>query len=214
MLTSHVQVCFMTDFNKSMHASIGALKDQFCEILDDIQNQYPTCVIEVAFVGYGGISDIPSSVFEQFTTNRKALQRRARDTQISRGYTSDCRMVIEGYVMVANLQWKFSRRIVFHMGDAPSYGEKYHDKNLNDAYSCGHPYWTLESRIENVADKNIDVVILKISKTTTQMEKVLENSYLQVRPRGFYVVDLTGKLNNLNDAVYEAVKSHILRILA
>lgn len=213
MPTQHVQVCFMADFNKSMKKHIGSLKDIFDEILDDIQNQNPTSVIEVAFVGYTGVGDIPSNICEPFTTNRKPLQKRLKNTDVSDGFNRKCKMVVEGYAIAGNLEWKFQRKILFHMGDSPTHGLRYHDVNLEDSYKHGHPYWTLEEQIEKLAVNNIDLVVLKISKTTTQMEKIMQDTYYSIRERGFYVVDLTSKLNNLDDTVYSEVKAHILRVM-
>jgi len=214
MPNQHVQVCFVADFNKSMQKHIGSMKDNFDEILDDIQNQNPTSVIEVAFVGYTGVGDIPSNICEPFTTNRKPLQRRLKNTDVSFGFSCKCKMVVEGYVIAGNLDWKFQRRILFHMGDSPSHGARYHDVNLEDSYKHGHPYWSMEEQIEKLAVNKIDVVVLKISKTTTQMEKIMQDTYCSIRQHGFYVVDLTNKLKNLDDAVHDVVKSHILRIMA
>lgn len=204
----------MMDFNKSMKKHIGSLKDNFDEILDDIQNQNPTSVFEVAFVGYTGVGDIPSNIYEPFTTNRKPLQRRLKNTDVSFGFDCNFKMVVEGYVMAGNLDWKFQRRILFHMGDSPSHGTRYHQKNLEDSYKHGHPYWTLEEQIEKLAVNQIDVVVLKISKTTTQMEKIMQDSYSSIRQHGFYIVDLTSKMNNLSNEVCEVVNSHILRVMA
>lgn len=213
MRNQHVQVCFMADFNKTMKNHLDALKNQFDDILTDVQNQYPTSVIEVAFVGYTGVGDIPSTIYEPFTLNRKPLQRRMQYGDVSRGFTCDCRMVVEGYVMAGNLEWRAPRKIVFHMGNAPSHGANYHDRKLQDSYKNGHPYWTLEDQIKKLAVNDIDVVILKLSKTTTQMEKVLDKNYHEVRENGFYVEDLTNSLNNLENEVYTIVKSHMLRML-
>ncbi len=99
------------------------------------------------------------------------------------------------------------------MGNAPAHGSQYHDSTVNDRYNYGHPYWTLEEQVEKLAAKEIDVVVLKISKTTTIMEKIMQDSYQKIREHGFYVVDLTKNLNNLDDAVYKSVKSHMLRIM-
>lgn len=214
MPNQHVQVCFMTDRNVSMKNVIGAFKDQFGEILEDIQNQYPTTAMEVAFVAYAGVPDIPSDAYAPFTEDWKTLQTKVKNTHVSNGFETDCRMVVEGYALVANLKWRFAKRILFHMGNAPAHGTRYHEKTLNDPFTSGHPYWTLEEQIQKLAANRIDVVILKISKTTTMMEKVLENSYKEVRQFGFYVVDLTGNMNAVDDAVYATVKSHILRVMA
>jgi hypothetical protein len=213
MPNKHVHVCFMTDINHTMKNHIGALKDQFETILDDVQNQYPTSVIEVAFVGYSAVLDIPSDYFEPFTTNRKLLQRKMKNGNVSFGFSRECRMVVEGYTMVSNLNWRFANRIMFHMGNAPAHGSRYHDDAVDDRFKYGHPYWTLEEQVEKVAAMEIDVVILKISKTTTIMEKIMQESYQKIREHGFYVVDLTKHLNNLDDAVYNAVKSHMLRVM-
>lgn len=213
MLNTRIQVCFVMDFNSSMGNHLDALKNQAIDIVEDILNQHPGCNIEVAAVGYGGVSDWPSNRYHPFTSNMEDLKLRFRNSKLNNSLKAGCRLVVEGYVKADHLNWTANRRIMFHMGNAPSYGRQYHGNDVYDMFLTGHPYWTLEEEIKNIASKNIDVVILKISKTTTQMEKLLETNYYTKRSKGFYIVDLTDKLNCLDSAVYDVVKSHLLRCL-
>lgn len=213
MLNSRLQACFVIDFNSSMEKYIDALKNQIIDIVENIQNQNPHCKIEVALVGYAGVSDWPSNRLQPFSSDMEDLRAKFRNTGVSSSLKAGCRYVVEGYVKVNHLTWTATRRIMFHMGNAPSYGRQYHGNDVYDMFPTGHPYWTLEEEVKSIARKNIDVVILKISKTTTQMEKLLEKNYYENRNKGFYVVDLTDKLNYLDDAVYEVVKTHLLRAL-
>jgi hypothetical protein len=213
MRENRLHVCFVADFNKTMENKLGSLTNNFEGLFNDVLNQYPKNTIEVAFIGYGAISDIPSTIYEPFTKDIQFLQRKMRNAPLSRGFADQCRNVVNGYVMANGLKWHYPLKIMFHMGNAPSYGKQYHERNILDDYSYGHPYWTLEDQIQQLAIKEIDVVILKISKTTTVMEKLLSSQYSKIRNKGFFVVDLTGKLNTLDDAVYETVKHHIVRLL-
>jgi hypothetical protein len=213
MLNDRLQACFVIDFNSSMEKYIDALKNQIVDIVEDIQNQHPSCNIEVALVGYAGVSDWPSNRLQPFSSDMEDLRAKFRNTGVSNSLKAGCRYVVEGYVKANNLNWTANRRIMIHMGNAPSYGRQYHGNDVYDMFPTGHPCWNLEEEIKNIASKNIDVVILKISKTTTLMEKLLEKNYYNKRSKGFYVVDLTNKLNYLNDAVYDVVKTHLLRSL-
>jgi hypothetical protein len=213
MLNTRLQACFVIDFNSSMEKYIDALKNQIVDIVEDIQNQKPQCNIEVALVGYAGVSDWPSNRLQPFSSDMTDLRAKFRNTGVSNSLKAGCRYVVEGYFKANHLNWTANRRIMFHMGNAPSYGQKYHGNDVYDMFPTGHPYWTLEEEIKNIASKNIDVVILKISKTTTRMEKLLETSYYEKRNKGFYVVDLTNKLNSLDDAVYGVVKDYLMQSL-
>jgi hypothetical protein len=211
--TTRLQACFVIDFNSSMEKHIDSLKNQIVNIVEDIQNQYPECIIEIALVGYAGVSDWPRDRLQPFSSNMRDLKVKFRNTTTSNSLKAGCRYVVEGYVKADKLNWNAKRRIMFHMGNAPSYGQNYHGNDVHDMFPGGHPYWTLEEEIQNIASKNIDVVILKISKTTTQMEKLLETNYYNQRNEGFYIVDLTNKLNVLDNEVYTVVKNHLLKAL-
>jgi hypothetical protein len=197
-----------------MKPFIDALKDQIEDMILQVQNKFPTNSIEIAFIGYTAVGDIPSDVYEPFTKNIALLQRKLRNGRVSRSLSSGCRMVVEGYASAVNLKWTASRRIIFHMGNAPSYGSKYHEKKMYDPFSHGHPYFTLEEQIKLLACNAIDVVILKLSNTTTIMEKILETNYQTLRANGFHIVNLTGQLKKLDAAVYSAVVEHLLRVSA
>ena len=202
------------DFNSSMQKYIHSLKDQIVDIIMDIKNTNPNCVMYVALSGYAGIADSPRARYLPFTKDLNHLKNVMKKNSTSDSYTCSCRNVVEGYATANNIDWIVKRKIIFHLGNAPSYGKNYHDNNVYDKFPSGHPYWTLEDEIQCIASKEIDIVILKISKTTTIMEKLLEQNYHQQRTHGFHVVDLTGHLNNLDAAVYDAVKTHLLRLLA
>lgn len=215
MHNSLVQACIVVDLNPTMKKYIGSLNNQFVEVVRDIQNQHQRFGIQIALSGYTGVHDWPQDRYIHLTSDIAYVERMLKSCLVSDGNPDDqCRNVVVGYTSAGHENWTAHRRIIFHMGNAPSYGKNYHEKNVRDMFTNGHPYWTLENEIENIAIKNIDVVILKISKATTVMEKVLEKNYHNRRSHGFYVVDLTGKLNNLDAEVYSAVKHHLLRLLA
>ena len=209
----HLQVCIMLDFNSSMEKYIHLLKNQIANIVNDVKNNHPNCCIEVALVGYTGVADWPRERYLPFTKNMDEVGSTLKQISVSQSYTSACRHVVKGYAMANNLEWFAQRKIIFHMGNAPSYGRNYHDNNVYDKFPSGHPYWTLEDEIQSIASKDIDVVVLKISKTTTVMEKLLEKNYYNQRDHGFYVEDLTNHKNNLDTLVYNQVKTHLVRLL-
>lgn len=214
MLNRYLQVCIVMDVNASMKKYIHSLKDQIIDIINDVKNDNGKCSIQIAVIGYTAIADWPRERYLKFTTDLSETKALLKKISVSDGYTSDCRYVVDGYARANNLDWVANRKIIFHMGNAPSYGRNYHNNNVNDDFPSGHPYWTLEDEIQCIASKDIDVVILKISKTTTVMEKLLENNYRSQRDHGFYIVDLTNDMNNLDTKVYDVVKKHLQRLLA
>jgi hypothetical protein len=202
------------DLNPSMEKYANSLKNQIADIIRDLQNDHQTLLVEIAFIGYTGINDWPTDRYIGLTDDIDLVGKMLKKCPVSDGNPDDeCRNVVIGYAMADDLDWTSKRRIIFHMGNAPSYGRKYHSDNTRDMFLTSHPYWGLEDKIETIASKNIDIVILKISKTTTIMEKLLENSYHIQRNQGFYIENLTKKLNFLDDAVYKTVKYHIVRML-
>jgi hypothetical protein len=202
------------DFNSSMRKHLDSLKDQIVNIVKDVQRTSPTTVIELAVVGYAGVSDWPRDRYQVFTGDIDTLHQALLQTTVSNSLDAGCRYVVEGYQKTNTLDWTANRKIMIHMGNAPSYGKNYHGNDVYDMFPSGHPYWTLEEEIQSIASKQIDVVILKLSKTTTLMEKLLDANYRKYRKNGFYVVDCTQKLHTLDAAIYAEVKQHLLRSLA
>lgn len=207
----HLQVCFVLDIHKTMNNFMGSIKDQIQDILNEVSSKYPTIAIHVAFVGYSGYFAVPYDKVNNFTDDVKLLQRDLNNLKIQHSWTSSCRSIQHAYGHVNDLKWVGSRKIIFHMGNAPAFGPKYHAKNIQDLFPLGHPYLVLEEEVEKFSIKKIDLVLLKLDNKWNQMLEVIKDSYLYYRGDGLYVEDLTMNHNDLRSHVKSVVIKHILR---
>jgi hypothetical protein len=207
-----LQVCFVLDYHPPMEKYMGLLKQQIGEIMDDIKNTYPTKTIEIAFVGYGGHLVIPNQKVLSFTKNINMIQNQVNNINVQFYLRSSCRDIQSAYGHVNDERWSAKKRIIFHMGNGPAFGNKYHDENIQDVYPYGHPYLVLEEEVEKFAIKRINLVLLKLENNWNEMISVIKDSYGYYRSDGLYVEDLT-KFNNdeLFSTVKNTVKTHILR---
>ena len=210
-MVADLKICFVVDHHAPMDPFIGALKDQFEDIINDVLIQYPMKEIQIAFISYGGYLCIPYRVVHSFTNNVKLLQKYVRHSKKKICLNCDCRNVQMAYGHVNDENWVAVKKIIFHMGNGPAFGPKYHDSDLVDAFPIGHPYLVLEEEVVKFARKNIDLVLLKLDRNWDIMETVIEESYLDFRKKGFYKIDLTDKHNILQKTVFDEVKKHILR---
>jgi hypothetical protein len=212
MKHNDVQICILLDMHRDMRKLINPLKDQIEDIINSVKKQYPMKTFEIAFIGYGGYHCIPSITFYGFTSNISQLQKNLRDLKNTRTLTCHCRDIQEAYGLASHdICWTANHRIIFHMGNAPAFGPKYHTPDVEDLFPLGHPYIVLEEQVERMAILNIDLVLLKLNKNMDKMKKVMEENYSKWRNTGFYDVDLVGKENNLYEVIFDEVKNHILR---
>jgi len=206
-----LQVCFVLDYHRPMKCFMSSVLDQVKPVIEEVKNTYPMKVIEIAFVGYGGYFCVPYTKVYPFTSNVRLFQKRLDSLRIQLHTASSCRNVQQAYGLVNDLNWTAKKRLIFHMGNGPAFGPKYHDPNVQDLYPAGHPYLVLEEEVHKFARKRIDLILLKIDNNWNKMVKVIEENYLDYRNQGFHIVDLTNKYGVLCDEVYIEMKKHILR---
>lgn len=206
-----LQICIVLDYHKTMEYMMISLKNNIEDLVNDVKKQYPTKTIQIGFVGYGGYFCVPHAKVYPFTENIKLLQRQLKHLKLELYLPSNCRSIQEAYAHANDMKWFARKRIIFHMGDGPAFGLKYHEPNIGDLYTPGHPYIVLEEEVEKFARKQIDLVLLKLHPAWGKMIDVIEDHYMQYRDTGFYVENLIGKYHILCDEVYEKTKFHILR---
>lgn len=210
-MVADLQICIIMDFHHPADLYVHSLKDYIEEAIIDVKSKYPTKSIEVAFVAYGGYWCVPYTKVWDFTTNIAKLQKELKTFKLQHQLPSLCRNVQQAYGLANDMKWTGRKQIIFHMGLGPAFGPNYHSPDFPDLYPKGHPYLVLEEEVEKFAQKNIDLVLLKLDSHWDIMVSVIKVSYMTYRYQGFSVEDLSGKSHIICNVVYDTFLKHLLR---
>ena len=136
-----ISICFVLDTTGSMGSHITGAKQQIVDIVARLKEK--DCkIMAIAFVGYKDWCD-GDDHFEvlQFSNSVAAFQSKLEAVTATGGgdLPED---VLGGLVRAVHLAWpiKSGSRLIFHIGDAPPHGHRYHDlSSTQDSYYDGHP---------------------------------------------------------------------------
>ena len=122
-----VDLCFLMDCTNSMQRYIEDVKNHIFETVELLKTRFPHLRLRLAFVGYRDLN-LPKE--KQFSildfTDKNEFHLFV--TMVKCEYGADkCEDVLGGLAKVINLSWKQPVRILIHIGDAPSHGQRYHD---------------------------------------------------------------------------------------
>jgi hypothetical protein len=122
-----VDACFLMDCTNSMRKYIEEVKERIFETVALLTSRFPHLKLRLAFVGYRDLN-LPQD--QQFSvldfTDEKEFHSFV--SLIKCAYGGDyCEDVLGGLKKTTELHWKQSVRILMHVGDAPSHGQRYHD---------------------------------------------------------------------------------------
>lgn len=207
-MTVDLQICFVVDYHGIMSQLMVVIKNYIQLIIDEVKKQYPTKSIEIAFVGYGGYFCVPYRKVYKFTQDIQKLQKELLSFEVEHQFPSSCRNIQDAYGSVNDLHWNAKKRIIFHYGEGPPFGPKYHTHDIADLYPRGHPYLIFEEEVKKFSMKNIDIVLLQMSTDWSVMTGVIQNIYGYDK---VYIEDFTYKYKILCIAVHDSIKKHILR---
>ncbi|CAF1040935.1 unnamed protein product [Adineta steineri] len=149
-----VDLCFLMDCTNSMKKYIEEVKNRIFETVQSLKSRFSHLNIRLAFVGYRDLN-LPAD--EQFSildfTNEKEFHSFVSMVKCANG-GDRCEDVLGGLQKITNLNWEQSVRILIHIGDAPSHGERYHDMGRRkDSYFThdsdgSHGYSIIQELIE------------------------------------------------------------------
>ena len=122
----NADVAFLVDCTGSMASYIGETKNQIQKIVSEIVEMYDNKVC-VAFVGYRDHGDGPMRIQTLgFTENIEEFKSFVGSIAATGGGDAP-EDVLGGLEAVVNLAWSSASKVVFHIGDAPQHGERFHD---------------------------------------------------------------------------------------
>jgi hypothetical protein len=148
-----LDVCVALDCTGSMAGCIRTAKDEICSLVDAIQEFYPDVPLRIAFVGYPGAQRL---VVLSFTTSIEEFKAKLSEQVATGG--GDGPVDIMGCLdAISKLQWKSATRILFHVGDAPCHGTRFHD--MGDDHPAGDPLGlTPEVILPNLRDQQVQIL--------------------------------------------------------
>ncbi|CAF0919329.1 unnamed protein product [Adineta steineri] len=118
-----------------MKKYIEEVTNRIFETVQSLKSRFSHLKIRLAFVGYRDLN-LPAD--EQFSildfTNEKEFHSFVSMVKCANG-GDRCEDVLGGLQKIKDLTWDKPVRILIHIGDAPSHGERYHDMGKrNDSY--------------------------------------------------------------------------------
>ena len=164
-----LDLCIALDCTGSMFNYINQLKEHLLEIIDSLARFYPDVPLRVAFIGYRDHCDGNIRlVIEPFTTEVNVVKRLIGSQRATGGGGDGPEDIAGALNVVSDLEWRSATRVLFHVGDAPCHGKRYH--NCGDDHPNGDPNGLQPEKIlPKLSAKNIQYFFGKINSTTDKM---------------------------------------------
>ena len=168
-----VDVAFMLDCTGSMASYINETKGQIKKIVSEITEMYDN-TFRVAFVGYRDHCDGPNRIESLgFTENVDEFIRFVTGVAAKGGGDAP-EDVLGGLEATINLAWSSGSKVIFHIGDAPQHGSRFHDLG-GDSHPGDDPRGLkAEDLFRNLKQIGVRYFFGKINNSTDKMFKVFQ----------------------------------------
>ena len=96
-------------------------------------------------------------------------------------------MLAGGLKIVSELDWQSTTRILFHIGDAPCHGRKYHDTRTPDEFPDGDPNGIIiEEMLDKLYQSQVEYYFGRLKSHTDKMIEVFNEHFasLSCPPEG------------------------------
>ncbi|PAA69773.1 hypothetical protein BOX15_Mlig000706g2 [Macrostomum lignano] len=172
-----VDLCFLIDGTSSMRPHIEGVRDSVAKIVNTMvrSRAAPTGIeqLRLAVVVYRDFDNPTPMEVCQFTESPDKCVDFCKNAKAISGAKHDPpEDVFGGLEQASKLQWSkdAGTRIVFHMGDSPCHGNRYHSASMRDSYPNGDPRGrTSQDLFKRFKELGIDYYFGKISRHTDQM---------------------------------------------
>ena len=168
--SSSVDIAFLVDCTGSMLPYIVETKKDIDGIVSSIKENFENKV-QVAFVGYRDHDDGQKRIeCLQFTEDIAYFQRFVSCINANGGGDAP-EDVLGGIEAAVNLNWSSKNRVLFHVGDAPHHGERFHNLPLEaDNYYYREPRVIhTEDLLNKIKQMKIKYFFGKINESTNKM---------------------------------------------
>ena len=168
--SSNVDIAFLVDCTESMLPYRVETKKDIDGIVSSIKENFENKV-QVAFVGYRDHDDGEKRIkCLQFTEDIAYFQRFVSCINANGGGDAP-EDVLGGIEAAVNLNWSSKNRVLFHVGDAPHHGERFHNLPLEaDNYYYREPRVIhIEDLLNKIKQMKIKYFFGKINESTDKM---------------------------------------------
>ena len=166
----NVDVVFLLDCTGSMAGYIEEAKNQIKKIVEQILEMYENNV-RVAFIGYRDHCDGPMRIetfqFSEDTDMFVAFLGGVRAT----GGGDAPEDVLGGLEAAVNLAWSSASKVIFHVGDSPQHGPRFHDLGAggDNHYGADPRGLVPEDLFRKMKQIGVRYVFGKVNSTTDKM---------------------------------------------
>lgn len=172
---SSLDICIVLDCTGSMRKYITAVRAQLYQLTASVKSTYPEFAIRFAFVGYRDHCDDNRYFVLDFTTDVNELEF-ALCKQKAYGGGDRPEDVLGALNICLDLNWSSNIRILFHIGDAPCHGYRFHPDRMHDDFPDGDPCGlTPEYIFAGLRKLNLQYLFGRICKSTDMMIDVFNN---------------------------------------
>ena len=178
-----LDLLILLDCTGSMGSCMAKVKDDIKGLVDNISGRMANMQIRLCFVGYRDHGDNEKRfAIEPFTTDVNKFKAKIAGEPATGG--ADGPEDVHGGIKVALEQkWELTNRIIFHIGDAPCHGSKYHS-GMSDDYPDGHPSDpNIGTLLQQLQNKNIVYYFGRLNSTTDIMirefNKAIGSEYIK-----------------------------------
>ena len=172
-----LDIAFLVDCTGSMGSYIAETKKDIEQIVSSIKETFENKV-QVAFVGYRDHSDGHKRIeCLQFTED--ITEFRAFVSGITAGGGGDTpEDVLGGIEAAVNLGWSSKNKVLFHVGDAPQHGPRFHNLGSSaDHYYDHEPRGLqIEELLSIIKQLKINYFFAKINESTDKMIQEFKNT--------------------------------------
>lgn len=167
-----LDLCFCVDCTGSMAGHIKSVTDNILSFVAELGKFYPDIPLRLAFVGYRDHCDKEQRLSVLRFTMEASEFRAFVGSQAAMGGGDAPEDVFGALNVVTDLDWLSAHRILYHIGDAPCHGTRFHTCG-GDEYPAGDPHGLLaEKLLPSLADKNVQYFFGRINSSTDTMIRI------------------------------------------
>ena len=167
---SSLDIAFLVDCTGSMRSYIAETKKDIEQIVSSIKETFEN-KIQVAFVGYRDHSDGHKRIECLQFTEDIAEFRAFVSGIIADGGGDTPEDVLGGMEAAVNLGWSAKNKVLFHVGDAPQHGPRFHNLGSSADHYYDHEPRSLqvEELLSTIKQLKINYFFAKINESTDKM---------------------------------------------
>ena len=172
--SKNVDVAFVLDCTGSMAGYINEAKNQIRKIVEEVTEMYDN-KMRVAFIGYRDHCDGPNRIESlEFTRDTGTFERFLTGVAATGGGDAP-EDVLGGLEAALNLTWSSASKVIFHIGDAPQHGARFHDLG-GDSHPGPEPRGlVVEALFRTMSQIGVKYYFGKVNNSTDKMFDVFKS---------------------------------------